>query len=203
MSFRDVEGDLPANRTAIDFANRVDKDHYKKKNCDTVSCLVDIIGFDVITGFPFDYMHLLCLGITKRLIEYWVTGLPKTAKNKGKKKIRISKSNIQKVNVLLSKIKTFTPEEFQRKSRNISEYAFWKASEFRQFLLYTGPIVLKKVSSKEKYKNFLILHKLAYLLLTPFENVETLKLEADQLIEEFLRTFCDLYGYKLLAEVQH
>ena len=34
----------------------------------------------------------------------------------------------------------------------------WKATEFRQFLLYTGPIVLRKVISEKHYVNFLSLN---------------------------------------------
>lgn len=40
----------------------------------------------------------------------------------------------------------------------IDEFCYWKGSEFRTFLLYTGPVMIKNVLSIEEYKNFLSLH---------------------------------------------
>lgn len=48
-------------------------------------------------------------------------------------------------NTLISLIK-YTLIEFARKPRALKEAKRWKATEFRNFLLYTGPIVLKKLS---------------------------------------------------------
>ena len=42
---------------------------------------------------------------------------------------------------------------------------YWKATEFRQFLLYDGPIVLKGVVSKLVYDHFMALHVAMDILL--------------------------------------
>ncbi len=54
--------------------------------------------------------------------------------------------------------------EFSRKSRSLSELARWKATELREFLLYTGPIVLKNVLPKRLFEHFLLFHVAVKLL---------------------------------------
>ena len=49
------------------------------------------------------------------------------------------------------------PSRFARKPRALFELDRWKDTEFRQFLLYTGPAVLQKVLSKEMFRHFISL----------------------------------------------
>lgn len=76
-----------------------------------------------VTSFSLDYMHLVCLGVTRKMLSF-----------AGK-----------------------MPFEFARHPRSLSDLDRWKATELRQFLLYTGPIVLKKVVKPEVYEAFVIL----------------------------------------------
>lgn len=39
-----------------------------------VSILLDIPHFGFVTQIPFDYMHLCCLGVVKKLIKLWISG---------------------------------------------------------------------------------------------------------------------------------
>lgn len=50
------------------------------------------------------------------------------------------------------------PGEFCRKPRSLVEAKRWKATEFRQFLLYTGRVVLKSILDKKIYLYFMSLH---------------------------------------------
>ncbi|XP_051948298.1 uncharacterized protein LOC127619500 [Xyrauchen texanus] len=55
---------------------------------------------------------------------------------------------------------TFTPHvpcEFNRKQRSMEDVDRWKATEFRQFLLYTGPVSLKGLVPTQVYNNFMLL----------------------------------------------
>lgn len=47
------------------------------------------------------------------------------------------------------------PSEFASQPRSLADVERWKATEFRQFLLYTGPVVLKDIVSKDLYQHFL------------------------------------------------
>ena len=54
-------------RTDLDFDNMIDEEHHKSP-----SPLVGTIG--MVSRFPIDYMHLVCLGVVKRLILLWLKG---------------------------------------------------------------------------------------------------------------------------------
>lgn len=50
------------------------------------------------------------------------------------------------------------PREFIRKPRSISEYENFKATECRQFLLYTDIVALLNIVKQNTYNHFLLLH---------------------------------------------
>ena len=62
------------------------------------------------------------------------------------------------------------PAEFFRQPRSLYELDRWKASEFCQFLLYTGPLVFKRMFHEDHYQYFLALHVAMSILLN--ENYE-------------------------------
>ena len=57
------------------------------------------------------------------------------------------------------------PSEFARQPRRLQELDRCKATEFRQFLLYTGHVVLKGIVSKELFQHFLTLNVAMTILL--------------------------------------
>lgn len=59
----------------------------------------------------------------------------------------------------------YTPSEFARKTRSFEEVIRFKATEVRQFLLYTGIVLLKGFLSEDAYTHFLKL-SMAYRLLS-------------------------------------
>ncbi len=77
-------------------------------------------------------MHIVCLGVVRRLLIYLTRG-PKVCRLSVRQKDAIS----QKLIALRGKM----PSEFARQPRGLHEIDRWKATELRQFLLYTGPVV--------------------------------------------------------------
>ena len=108
----------------------------------------------MLLGFPLDYMHLVCLGVMKRLLLLWRgakrnVGSSKRRPRKTKKTNKAAKDRLSRVHRLLDDdIETINtrieegrkmfPMEFQRKGQSLNDLEDWKAVEFRHFLLYHG-----------------------------------------------------------------
>ena len=104
------------------------------------SVLNNVPGFLPISSTPLDYMHSIRLGVVKKMILLWI---------KGPLSVRLNRRAINKILHLLLLIKSSTPKEFVRKPRPISDIKHWKAVEFRSFLLYVGPTVLRHILKKK------------------------------------------------------
>lgn len=100
----------------------------------------------LVTQVPLDYLHLLCLGVMKKLIRIWV--------HKGVRKCKLPSHKIDVISQMLQTYSQYMPKEFVRKPRPVTCFKFWKATEFRSFLFYFGPVVLRKVLPKEFYRLF-------------------------------------------------
>lgn len=104
------------------------------------------LGVGLISQVPIEPMHLIYLGVVKRvLVNYLLEGKSRNYK--------LSQLMIQQINNLSIQIKTNIPSEFIRKPRPLNEVKRWKATEFRLFILYTGPILLHN----KLQKNFMII----------------------------------------------
>ena len=108
----------------------------------------DSLHIDMIFSFPLDYMHLVCLGVMKMLLKFW-TKEPLHKFNKHQRK--------QFDNKIMILGRSFS-SEFQRTGRVLMDIDRWKAVEFRTFLLYSGPIILKDILTSQKYQHFLYFH---------------------------------------------
>ena len=102
----------------------------------------------MITAFPLDYMHLVCLGVMKKLLGHWMRGPIQT---------RLPSRSIAQISGNLVALRKFISSEFCRKPRELADFDRFKATEFRQLLLYTGPIVFKNIVSDDVYKHFMLL----------------------------------------------
>lgn len=74
-----------------------------------------------------DYMYCVCLGVTKRSIEFWI---------KGKRDIRLTDESREGINNDLKMLRPYVPSEFCRLPRPIDDIEYWKATEYYVVLLY-------------------------------------------------------------------
>lgn len=153
------------------------------------SPLLDI-GIGLVTMFPLDYMHLVCLGVVRKLILAWC---------KGSYKVRLGSKAKCKLNENLLACSDFFPKEFQRqKQRSLNDVDRWKATEFRSFLLYTGPVALRGVLSDDIYNHFICLHVAMRILLS--KNLSDSYLDyAEQLLVYFVSQCKRIYGAEFMV----
>ncbi|VEN57146.1 unnamed protein product [Callosobruchus maculatus] len=176
-------------RTHKDFVDQTDPDHHTGH-----THLLKIPGINIIDDIPLDYMHLVMLGVVKKIISgIWCNGPPPN---------KLSSHQIQMISENLLGLVPYVPMEFARKPRGLKEVKMWKATEFRQFLLYTGPLVLKDILPKNIYQLFMTLSVAINLLLT--ENISNdLISYAESLLLFFIKNVKEIYGSHLLTHNFH
>lgn len=143
----------------------------------------------LVSQFPLDPMHLIFLGVMRRLlILFWLRGKKSRRKHKLQPKLkRLLNYRIQCI------IRPNMTYEFPRKPRHTEDIHLWKATEFRMFLLYYGPIVLCDILSDEKYQHFLLLHVAITILCSRTLIAEYLRV-AEGLLEKFVSSSASIYG---------
>jgi len=158
-----------------------------------VSPFLELDGCNLVSGFPLDYMHLVCLGVVRRLINQWING-PRECK--------LSSNHVAVISGHLALMKCHIPREFSRKPRSLVDFKHWKATELRFFLLYAGPLCLKGILSREKYTHFLDLSVAIRLLLSP-QLCQNYLDYAEQLLKYFVGCVGCLYGKDQLVYNVH
>lgn len=156
--------------------------------------LNNVSGFLPISNTPLDYMHLICLGVVKKLILLWI---------KGPLSIRLSRRSINRISNLLILLRNTTPSDFVRKPRSLKDVKQWKAIEFRNFLLYTGPVVLRYILKKDMYHHFLTLHAAITILIRPDLCQNEYIDYAEALLRNFVQSFEILYGKQYISHNVH
>ncbi|KYN04656.1 hypothetical protein ALC62_04487 [Cyphomyrmex costatus] len=163
-------------RTDHNFRNRQNPEHHINTS------LLESLPIDMVKHFPLDYMHLVCLGVMKKMLLLWT---------KGKQTFRLRNRDIITLSTDLINLKKFIPVEFSRRPRGLNEVDRWKATEFRNFLLYFGPIILQKYLNKDCLKHFCTLHTAIRILCYP---KDCLNNNANSLLIFFVKNFKILYG---------
>ena len=149
---------------------------YHNNHQRSISPLIGI-GIDCIYSFSLDYMHLVCLGVMCCILNY-------LKKGPGGK---ISAAQISEVSQVLLSDNGCMPTKFARQPRSLNELDRWKATEFRQFLLYTGLVSLRGVVSKKLYEHFLILSITMTILLKDEDHLHVPYLDyASDLLKYFV-----------------
>lgn len=163
------------------FASRL---HHKHHNEGEASPLTKL-QLGIISQIPADYMHLCCLGVMKKMLCMWKDGplphklLPRLSK-------RISKRLIG--------LRNCTPKEFNRKPRSLDDLKNWKATEFRTFMLYVGPVVLVDILNADVFNHFMLFHTAMYVLISNAAFNHKWVDFANQLLEKFNESFSTVYS---------
>lgn len=188
MCFPECDASL---RSDITFRNRIHEEHHLNDG-ESISPFERLSNIDMIYSFPLDYMHLLLLGVMKKLLLIWRAGDLSS---------RMSANAQTEMTRMLLNVRVTQSRNFSRLSRSFDDISNWRSTEFRTFLLYTGPCILKDLIQPEMYSNFLYLH-IATKLCIKEEYSDVLHI-AQKLYQEFVTTFENCYGVHLVSSNVH
>ncbi|XP_077491795.1 uncharacterized protein LOC144102383 [Amblyomma americanum] len=145
--------------------------------------LFHLAFFSFPAGFVVDYMHAVCAGFVRHTACMWFDTSMLFPYSLGGK--------IDEIDQQLCVLKPIW--EISRLPRSLKVRKYWKASEWRNWLLFYSPVVLNNILPRVYYKNWLKLVKVMHFLLADTVAVEKLK-EAGRTMYVFVREYQDLYG---------
>ncbi|KAK7873667.1 hypothetical protein R5R35_013207 [Gryllus longicercus] len=180
-------------RTDATFRDQLHDGHHVEE-----TPLLQIDGLDLITHFVLDSMHLCFLGVMKKLLIYWLQDL----------RYKLGRRQRQILNNILEQLKIQIPCEFNRKPRTTEQIPNWKATEYKLFCLYLGPIILKDILPKVLYDHFMLFSTGCRILFDPI--LATVKNEqANSYLRKFVnqigpnRDRNEVYDYDMLVSNVH
>ncbi|XP_074102192.1 uncharacterized protein LOC141529519 [Cotesia typhae] len=175
-------------RSDVDYRSLKDVDHHEGK-----SALYDL-PIDLVQQVPFDYMHLVCLGVMKKTIESLVFGKCKPRK--------LPSFQINMLSTRLANLQLHCPREFARNLRELDKLCNFKATEFRQLLLYTFIVVFHGIITDQQYSHFLLLHSSMRVLLSNSSSSEDVNF-AEEAVKNYVIQAEDVHGLQFLTYNAH
>ena len=153
------------------------------------SLFLDIPYFVITRDIPTEYLHTVCLGVGKKLIELTFNVGEKRKTNTTRKL-----SSVEKFNNLMSLIQVV--REFSRRARSL-DFAVMKGQEYRNIIIIFFPIVVDCVekTSPKLRRVWLLLAYMIRLCIIPNQEYDN----ADSTILETLAT----EFYQLYEEIFH
>ncbi|XP_064461014.1 uncharacterized protein LOC135370983 [Ornithodoros turicata] len=148
--------------------------------------------FSLTAGFVVDYMHAVCLGFVRATACMWFNHKRPHKYNIGKK--------ISEIDFRLESLSSIS--EIPRLPRSTKQWKYWKASEWRNFLLFFSPIVLKGVLPRRYYVNWMKFVQIMHVLLNetvPLHNIPLIRKE----LVNFLTEYQTLYGKEKMTFNAH
>ena len=185
-------------RTDASFRERRNEPHHISG---TTSPFCEVPGLDMVFDFPLDYMHLILLGVVRRLLKLWF-GYVKVVKGKKSESFKLNKTQIVTLNDRQIRFTRSVPSDFQRKPRLFTYLKLFKATEYRTFLCYSAPYVLKDVfRCQVVYDHFMCLVVSIRLFCTP--NLPPISIRyARKCLKLFVEHFRYVYGaYNIVYNV--
>jgi hypothetical protein len=156
------------------------------------SFLMLVPKLDIVDDFVVDYMHAGLLGVTRQMTKLWFE------ENDDRFSLKKKRAAID------SKILSIRPpKEIRRLPRSLIDSKFWKASEWRSFLLFYSPVVLQgEFPDTKYYKHWMLLVNGVLMLLQKKISKENVAL-AHLCLMKFVIQIPKLYGLQHVSYNMH
>ncbi|XP_039309047.1 uncharacterized protein LOC113005317 [Solenopsis invicta] len=185
-----LKGENCPARSDYDFRQLKDPEHHRGKSA------LDSLPLGPVSQTPHDYMHLVCLGLMKKIFEALIEG-----KFQPKK---LSPDVTSRISSRLITFAEYCSREFSHKPRSLDYLHRFKATKYRQFLLYTGPTIMLDLFGEDKrIKHFLKLHYAIRILVSLNERLMNEIDMAEDILRQFVSESADIYGRRFLSYNTH
>lgn len=140
--------------------------------------------FNIVKGFVPDYMHSVLLGVVRQWATLWFDPQYNQCPWYLGRHTKILDSRLLEMK---------PPREISRAPRSLSERKFWKATEWKSFLLYYSLFVLMGVLPTKFYQHWCLLVFSLHILLQPRVPKHLIE-KADLMLKKFVIYAETLYG---------
>lgn len=182
MAYLEADAEL---RNDADYRARVYEDYHLQES------VLEMLPINMIDAFPLDYLHCVLLGIVKWILTFYRY----TSK-------ALSANDCIEINRRVRIFAKNQPKEFQRRLRSFTEcLGTLKGHEFRQYLLFVFPLLMKGIVSEEVINNFLKLH-IASIIFS-HKRFSRFYDQADQLMKMFLEEFALIFNARHVTYCPH
>lgn len=165
-------------RTDESFFYREDSMHHRPEFLERHS-LLEQTGIGHVSQFVIDPMHLIDLGISKKLSVAIVD--------------KVMNLDLKEMNERFLSFRPYVPSELERKPRTLKQVKKFKANEFKQMTSYTLPVLIKDFVEPQIYQAVLQLHVGIRLLQDPQNYLHNLG-AAQALLDVFVQEYPDVFG---------
>lgn len=177
--------DMP-RRTDETFRDRTDSDHHK------MDTSLEKLPIDMIKSIPVsDSLHLLDLGIIKRLLTGYVYGTLGL-------RTKWSANVIKSVSDFLLRCRM--PSEIHRAIRALDCLKFWKGTEYRTFGLYLGRYIERLCIRGDIPTFYVIFCGIVICYSRSYSNYIHV---ADELFKTFIERYIQIYGIDSISSNIH
>ncbi|XP_077547929.1 uncharacterized protein LOC144160537 [Haemaphysalis longicornis] len=150
------------------------------------SPLTKLPYLDLVWCYTVEYMHCVLLGVVRQFTEYWVDSV-----NSDEDYYIVQPSTLQAVSKRLRRIRP--PHHITRLPRTLRVRCFWKAHEWRNWLLFYCLPCCWGILPPVYLKHFAFLSEAIFILLQD-ELSDAAITHADRLLQEFVGRAARLYG---------
>ncbi|XP_075744426.1 uncharacterized protein LOC142803216 [Rhipicephalus microplus] len=156
-----------------------------------VSPLVKLPNFDLVWGYTVEYMHSVLMGVTRQFAEYWFD-----SSNSNEPYYMGRPSPLRVINKRLLNIRP--PHHFTRLPRTLRERCYWKAHEWRNWLLFYCLPCCYPVLLPRYFRHFALLSEAIFLLLLQELSSDHID-RAGRLLTSFVSQAAGLYGQRSMS----
>ncbi|XP_049516681.1 uncharacterized protein LOC125942543 isoform X1 [Dermacentor silvarum] len=160
-----------------------------------LSPLTELPHFDLVWGYTVEYMHCVLLGVVRQFTDYWFD-----SSNNNEAYYIGRPRTLELINRRLLSIRP--PHHFTRLPRTLRERCYWKAHEWRNWLLFYCLPCCRHALPPKYLRHFSLLAEAIFVLL--LEELSSDQIDyAEKLLTAFVSQAASLYGQRCMSFNTH